>query len=215
MRYAVLAQVSLCYPPMQGRLLTRYSPVRHWSSPEGASPFDLNVLCTPPALILSQDQTLDHIVYQPLSSIEILCRAFALCFLLLFTVFQSFLSFGINETLSFADLCLFCTYRLQFSLYFLSVCCLIFKDRFTYFRAPAFAPLSWVPVYITTFSPLCQEVFLKILVFLKKISKCVFFTRFFDLPGLSARCWTVFLYHFGHMRSGFDQNTQKNDEAKP
>ena len=30
-----------------------------------AAPFDLNVLCTPPAFILSQDQTLEQIVYQP------------------------------------------------------------------------------------------------------------------------------------------------------
>ena len=27
--YAVLAAVSSCYPPVQGRLPTRYSPVRH------------------------------------------------------------------------------------------------------------------------------------------------------------------------------------------
>ena len=27
--YAVLAAVSNCYPPVQGRLPTRYSPVRH------------------------------------------------------------------------------------------------------------------------------------------------------------------------------------------
>ena len=31
MCYAVLASVSRCYPPRKGRLLTRYSPVRHWS----------------------------------------------------------------------------------------------------------------------------------------------------------------------------------------
>ena len=30
-RYAVLSSVSRCYPPHKGRLLTRYSPVRHWS----------------------------------------------------------------------------------------------------------------------------------------------------------------------------------------
>ena len=30
-RYAVLAFVSKRYPPHKGRLLTRYSPVRHWS----------------------------------------------------------------------------------------------------------------------------------------------------------------------------------------
>jgi hypothetical protein len=29
MLYAVLAAVSDCYPPLKGRLLTRYSPVRH------------------------------------------------------------------------------------------------------------------------------------------------------------------------------------------
>ena len=63
MLYAVLAPVSSCYSPLTGRLLTRYSPVRHWSIlPKGCiSPFDLNVLCTPPALILSQDQTLHNI----------------------------------------------------------------------------------------------------------------------------------------------------------
>ena len=30
-----------------------------------AAPFDLNVLCTPPAFILSQDQTLEQIVFKP------------------------------------------------------------------------------------------------------------------------------------------------------
>ena len=33
MLYAVLAAVSDCYPPLKGRLLTRYSPVRR-SSPK-------------------------------------------------------------------------------------------------------------------------------------------------------------------------------------
>ena len=63
--YAVLAVISGCYPPVQGRLPTRYSPVRHSvarllvpkKSGPGAS-FDLHVLGTPPAFILSQDQTL-------------------------------------------------------------------------------------------------------------------------------------------------------------
>ena len=35
LRYAVLSSVSRCYPPHKGRLLTRYSPVRHWSAPKG------------------------------------------------------------------------------------------------------------------------------------------------------------------------------------
>ena len=37
-----------------------------------AAPFDLNVLGTPPAFILSQDQTLEQIVYQP-SPVNIKC----------------------------------------------------------------------------------------------------------------------------------------------
>ena len=64
--YAVLAAVSGCCPPVYGRLSTRYSPVRHSvtvsSSPEGlrhGASFDLHVLGTPPAFILSQDQTLN------------------------------------------------------------------------------------------------------------------------------------------------------------
>ena len=66
--YAVLAEVSLCCPPLQGRLLTRYSPVRHCpplplaeASFHGFS-FDLHVLGTPPAFVLSQDQTLNKMV---------------------------------------------------------------------------------------------------------------------------------------------------------
>ena len=45
---------------VRGRLLTCYSPVRHSSNPTKArsSAFDLHVLSTPPAFVLSQDQTL-------------------------------------------------------------------------------------------------------------------------------------------------------------
>ena len=66
MLYAVLAQISLCYSPLQGRLLTRYSPVRHFPLLQLAEAsirrfsFDLHVLSTPPAFILSQDQTLNE-----------------------------------------------------------------------------------------------------------------------------------------------------------
>ena len=62
--YAVLAAVSNCYPPVQGRLPTRYSPVRHSVNKNPSenfisfTSFDLHVLGTPPAFILSQDQTL-------------------------------------------------------------------------------------------------------------------------------------------------------------
>ena len=58
--YPVLDPVSQAYPRVQGRSPTCYSPVRHSSTPckQEAFPFDLHVLSTPPAFVLSQDQTL-------------------------------------------------------------------------------------------------------------------------------------------------------------
>ena len=56
--YSVLDAVSGAYPEVEGRLLTCYSPVRRSCTPEGALPLDLHVLSTPPAFVLSQDQTL-------------------------------------------------------------------------------------------------------------------------------------------------------------
>ena len=62
--YAVLPFVSKRYPPLKGRLLTRYSPVRHsvisyfFRRIRNQASFDLHVLSTPPAFVLSQDQTL-------------------------------------------------------------------------------------------------------------------------------------------------------------
>ena len=57
--YAVLAPLSEGYPPLEGRSPTRYSPVCHSTrNPKVTFAFDLHVLGTPPALILSQDQTL-------------------------------------------------------------------------------------------------------------------------------------------------------------
>src|SRR5690606_39618537 len=63
-RYSVLASVSASYPELTGRLPTCYSPIRrsfHRRPPEGFSllpALDLHVLGTPPAFVLSQDQTL-------------------------------------------------------------------------------------------------------------------------------------------------------------
>ena len=58
--YGVLVRVSTGYPPLGGRLHTRYAPIRR--SPPGycypALPLDLHVLGLPLAFILSQDQTL-------------------------------------------------------------------------------------------------------------------------------------------------------------
>ena len=57
--YPVLAPLSRCYPGPKGRLLTCYSPVRRCTrSPKGTFSLDLHVLGTPPAFVLSQDQTL-------------------------------------------------------------------------------------------------------------------------------------------------------------
>ncbi len=57
--YGVLAPLSRCYPPLRGRLPTRYSPVRRFTHPvAGTFSLDLHVLGTAPAFALSQDQTL-------------------------------------------------------------------------------------------------------------------------------------------------------------
>ena len=63
--YEVLIPVSRGYPSVWGRLPTRYSPVRRFLNlhlAEASFQFfalDLHVLGTPPAFILSQDQTLN------------------------------------------------------------------------------------------------------------------------------------------------------------
>src|SRR5699024_6874150 len=63
--HSVLAHVSASYPNLTGRLPTCYSPVRRSfhkrHPPKGIDllpALDLHVLGTPPAFVLSQDQTL-------------------------------------------------------------------------------------------------------------------------------------------------------------
>ena len=74
-RHPVLIPVSRGYPGAGGRLGTCYSPVRHSMSTEVVYPFDLHVLSTPPAFILSQDQTLrSNMGRAPLPSPESLIR---------------------------------------------------------------------------------------------------------------------------------------------
>ena len=68
--HAVLASLSAWYPTLRGRSPTRYSPVRHYE--DCSSPFDLHVLGTPPAFILSQDQTLRRICIQSLDCLHLL-----------------------------------------------------------------------------------------------------------------------------------------------
>src|SRR3569833_1962176 len=76
--YSVLDPVSQAYPKVQGRSPTCYSPVRHSSHSEERFPFDLHVLSTPPAFVLSQNQTLQtkptkgqsgkHLTKQPVTN---------------------------------------------------------------------------------------------------------------------------------------------------
>ena len=90
MCHAVLAVVSNCCPPLKGRFLTRYSPVRHCpllhldESSFRRFSFDLHVLSTPPAFVLSQDQTL-YKLYQHDVSAELI-------FTELFVIASNFLS---------------------------------------------------------------------------------------------------------------------------
>jgi hypothetical protein len=63
--HPVLAPISERYPRVEGRLLTCYSPVRRSSTPKRAFPLDLHVLSTPPAFVLSQDQTLHRKTQSP------------------------------------------------------------------------------------------------------------------------------------------------------
>ena len=73
--------------PTQGQvahaLLTRPPLIR---GPKPSSPFDLNVLCTPPALILSQDQTLEIMVSKRLGEESIKSISSLIAHLLFFRV---------------------------------------------------------------------------------------------------------------------------------
>ena len=83
--YGVLAEVSLCCPPLKGRFPTFYSPVRHFPLTEVRFSFDLHVWSTPPAFVLSQDQTLHcqkvydlHLSRDVIDSFRLLSLAFRL-----------------------------------------------------------------------------------------------------------------------------------------
>ena len=80
--YPVLAPLSRSYPRAKGRLLTCYSPVRRSSTTEVAFPLDLHVLSTPPAFVLSQDQTLrrDSIVTLKLTEPKLSLESASSCF---------------------------------------------------------------------------------------------------------------------------------------
>ena len=78
--HGILVEISLRYPPVQGRLHTRYAPVRR--SPAvycyTPLPLDLHVLSLPLAFILSQDQTLHckNCFLPLLTRLRVLCRPY-------------------------------------------------------------------------------------------------------------------------------------------
>ena len=91
------------------------------------TPFDLNVLCTPPAFILSQDQTLENIVsYHRSPDAKTYSRAFVALLLFVWVVFLILNCSSLLRTFVFA-------------LYF-SLRCSIFNDRFDFALAPSLVP---------------------------------------------------------------------------
>ena len=119
-RYEVLIPVSRGYPSVQGRLPTRYSPVRRFPpallteiSIAGFT-LDLHVLGTPPAFILSQDQTLNQVVSQGPKALKPCSRknAFAFVFLNIVFVFRI-----VRVPFQFLDMVLVCTQFLHYAVF--------------------------------------------------------------------------------------------------
>ena len=113
-------------------LLTRPPLTR---GPKPSRPFDLNVLCTPPAFILSQDQTLEKIISYLSSLSYNLFSSYS--FLASFTLLSIYNSFDEICTLLFA---LYLSLVVQFSM---TVRC----------------PFSRQLCYYTTLALLCQYLF--------------------------------------------------------
>ena len=112
--------------PTQGQvahaLLTRPPLI-----PPKGSPFDLNVLCTPPALILSQDQTLEIMVSKRLGEESIKSISSLIAHLLFFRVV-----FSLSEFTRFSSHILhtFSVLRTYVRFCFILISyCSIFKDR--------------------------------------------------------------------------------------
>ena len=131
--------------PTQGQvahaLLTRPPLSSIAVTPKGSNkrtPFDLNVLCTPPAFILSQDQTLESLYLISVSRVQICSSAFS----------------------SFSYFCLSCicslrNFRVPFlhillCLYF-SLRCSIFNDRFAALFRDSFVIIPHLFPFVNTF----------------------------------------------------------------
>ena len=135
--YAVLAIVSNSYPPLPGRLPTRYSSVRNSSArcKHQASAFYLHVLGTPPAFILSQDQTLIKIIV----CLKLILSLTDLLFFLLFSYYNfRYSALHIGSSCSvFKGLCrsLATTILVYHDLIFLSTAFFyFFKKSFSFFK---------------------------------------------------------------------------------
>ena len=125
---------------------------------EDICPFDLNVLCTPPAFILSQDQTLDSLyikLFSLLSFIEYLLFPFDALLLFCKSLFFSleltrhFFNFSVLFVLSFP------------------ICCSIFKDRFALALRECLNNISHLFPFVNTFFQIFS-------IFLNIFSLCVF-----------------------------------------
>ena len=110
-------------------------------SPKGHRPFDLNVLCTPPAFILSQDQTLEIIVLKHPFGWFNLLPSLALSFFY-FCLSSILICKNFPRSVSSFILC-----------FVLLSCCSIFKDHFSSTR------FARRPFYYTTFLRVCQDLF--------------------------------------------------------
>ena len=112
--YGVLAEVSLCCPPLKGRFPTYYSPVRHFPLTEVRFSFDLHVWSTPPAFVLSQDQTLHCQKVYDLHPYGCLSTHFSLAFALRFVVL--IIRCWINKFISSSLFCFQCSISVNSSM---------------------------------------------------------------------------------------------------
>ena len=94
-------------------------------------PFDLNVLCTPPAFILSQDQTLEKIVFK--TEPKLCPKSFRAWFALLLCLSSNSLElyFSLELLRFFRTYFNFKLSLKSFALYFISYCS-IFNDRLSF-----------------------------------------------------------------------------------
>ena len=153
-RYAVLASVSGRYPPHKGRLLTRYSPVRHWS--EDRSPHHRSTwMCYARRQRSSWARIkLSKICIISLSwalqSFSSFCSSF-------YFVWVVLLVWIVRDSTSHFFVCFVLISKQILS----ASCCSIFNDRFAVPSEPFAVPSRRRLDYYITSLPLCQYLFQK------------------------------------------------------